>query len=145
MGLPGCEPSQGSTLLFPLAALDLLWRGLCGQPIGDYVNNPSFFRSSPIRLSTALSMASFGVAKFCAHLCSGMLTMLRRARSASSKSFRASNLSRNTRTLRVPGPSLSSVITNIPGTSPMRVCLPKNISWKDSKVTGEVRMKGALS
>jgi hypothetical protein len=38
MGLPGCEPSQGSTLLFPLAALDLLWRGLCGQPIGDYVN-----------------------------------------------------------------------------------------------------------
>ena len=79
-------------------------------PIGDYANNSNFFRSSPIRLSTALSMASFDVAKFCAHLLSGMLTMLRRTRSAASKSLRACTRSRNTRALRVPGPSLSSDI-----------------------------------
>ena len=109
-GLPDCEPRQGSTLcslcprwVYPGAAL-------CSQPVSDYANSPSFLRSSPIRLSTALSMVSFDVAKFFTHLLSDILTMLRRTRSAPSKSIRACILSRNIPTL--PGASLSSDITN---------------------------------
>ena len=33
-GLPRCEPSQSTTLLFPLAALDLLARPFAAPPFG---------------------------------------------------------------------------------------------------------------